>query len=311
MRPHSPRLVFPMLLFAQLAAIAAPLPVCYTWGTLQWQNAFIPASHDSSDFMNNQRRLYDQFNEVTNRYAPQCCQSCYNGLLMPTWYNTELDLSTELVSVERSSKLSPTITSGKVVTSSDWQEWSVVYDAQENSYNYLDYDSNFNDDYNFVDQLEVTSDYESNEKNEDEPYRHVPTQKGALSPDSDRSNLLGSSGDGGSGATQTAKPRDYFFDGETITWTDDDGSSSGVPVDGGYASVSPPNEWSDPVFGKRQTEPSRVSLSLTEREKQEFSSLSVRAQFRCNICVSRAYCKQFGRVVNEWHHTCDFPVIPP
>ena len=75
--PRIPARTALMLLLAQLAAIAAPVPMCYTWP--EWPF-----------FSKDVAYRLDQMEEA-NVLPSHCCQTCYNGLLMPTWYYTEID----------------------------------------------------------------------------------------------------------------------------------------------------------------------------------------------------------------------------
>ena len=143
-----------MLALVHMAAIAAPVPTCYTWNTPEWlANTVVNRGKLSRDELH---RLGEM--KEAGKLPSHCCKTCYNGLLMSTWYYTEIDSTGD--------------------TGSTWNE------------NYF------------------------------------------------------SSGNG-----------DWPVDTERV-------SSGSSPVE---------------------------------------------AQFVCNICVSKAYCKSLNMIVNEWHHTCSAP----
>lgn len=77
----------PMLLLAQLAAIAAPVPMCHTWNSPEW---LVNTAVNHGKNFNDVAYRFDQVKKA-NVLPDHCCQTCYNGLLMPTWYYTEID----------------------------------------------------------------------------------------------------------------------------------------------------------------------------------------------------------------------------
>ena len=96
-------LPLPTMLLLALAALAAPVPMCYTWNTPEWLAA---TTKRHGNFTDSEEYILSHLDESVGP-SGQCCMSCYNGLLLETWYYVTLDVHTGMVSVQSSLSSSP------------------------------------------------------------------------------------------------------------------------------------------------------------------------------------------------------------
>lgn len=204
--------------------------------------------------------------------APACCSKCdpYGGygLLLPTIYYAELKLSDgESSFMAEELQIVPNGRDDRLASHLNNALDQHMYDRLYRLFDGYQNDKWADDDYYFNDNVIIDSDYERARTNTD---GDEPVMETDFDSDFNLDPRAVASGDGNNGAFNSmpsARPTVDAFEEERAT---------------------------------QNTAPGRFAVETSEQHTET----SVKAQFRCDQCVSQEQCQQLGREINAWHHTC-------